>query len=239
VASTTGARSRKHTSTQAIQTDQQDIAALRKQQGQRTKQFHKEAGSTKAATQQAIALVRSQNLGGLRGTPEGNQLAKEWAGRAHSLKANLPYALAPIQSDYKGDMAGLTNQLGQAQLGLQQDQADRFKAINDILQTRAQNQAAKATAVDSAYKEALRLIHEQTLVNKDPNADDSDKGSPVPQTELEWMRFEEHLNKTSGIDDRSARKAIKRIRRDQLREQARALAVTPHKYLSSPPLYQP
>lgn len=237
MASTTGARSRKRTAKQAIQGDQADIAGLQKQKGQRTKQFQKEAGSIRGATAMSIAQIQGQNLGGLRGTPEGNQLSKEYSGRIKSLRASLPFALAPAQREFKSDIQGINADLSGAALDLQQHQQDRLSAIQDILSARAENQATKKADVDRASKEALRLIHEQTLVNADPKTKADDKGSPVPQSELEWMRFEEHLRGIEGIDDRAARKAVKRLQTAVARENARALKVTPGKYQSSPPLY--
>lgn len=221
MASTTGARSRKRTAKQAIQSDRADIAATQKARGQRTRQYRKEAGSYRGATNMAVNFIRQQNLGGLRGTPEGNQIAKEYSGRIKSLQQSLPFALAPVQREFKSDIQGINSDLAGAQLDLQQHRQDKLAAIQDILaaqrdeaQKIAENKAGKRSGVDAAYKEALRLIREQALINKDPNASEGDKRpSALPRNELEWMQFEDSLGGRAGIDERAARKAVQALKR--------------------------
>src|SRR5262245_20988136 len=106
MASTQGARSRKRTAKQAEQTDILNIQQKQQEGRRRTRQFRKEAGSYRGATQMAINYIQGQNLGGLRGTPEGNQIAKEYAGRIQALRQSLPFSLAPVQREYKSDIQG-------------------------------------------------------------------------------------------------------------------------------------
>lgn len=221
MASTTGARSRKRTANQAVQTDDQNIAAAQKARGQRTRQGRKEISSYRGATNTVEAAIRASNLAGLRGTPEGRQLQKEYSGRTRALEQSLPFTIAPAQRELKGDLQSIDQDLAGYRLDKQQHLQDRAAAIADVLKAQqeeaaktASNQSEKRQGVDAAYKAALRLIREQQLINQDPNADESDKHpSAVPRNELEWIRFEDALNHVEGVDQRSATKALRALRR--------------------------
>ena len=223
VATVSGAKSKKHTATQAVQTDILDLGQAQKGVQQAQRQGRKQISSYKGATRMAIGQIQGQNLGGLRGTPEGRQLAQEYRSRIGDLRSSLPFGLAPLQRDMKSNMLSARSDVASAQLKLQQDQADRAAAAAQIAQTLQQNQAVKRQGAQSAYTEAMRLIHEQALTVQGLKQKQASGGtltttekrilgqSAVPSTELEWMQFEDALNKVAGIDNRSARKAVRHL----------------------------
>jgi hypothetical protein len=160
----------------------------------------------------AIDAINAQNLGGLRGTPEGRQLQQEYRGRASTLQNQLPFLVSTEQRQAKPEIAGLSQDIADARFSESQHQQDLLKAIRDQAAEVAQNRAAKKAGVNNAYKEALRLIHEQEALNKDSAVPASDKRpSSIPTTEVQWNEFFDSLSKVEGVDRRSATKAVKRL----------------------------
>lgn len=238
-------RKEQRSAQQAIQKDQlglaQDQGALRS----RTRQFRKEINSYRGATRMATQATQAQGntkvAQSLAGTPEGRQLAQEIRGRTKDLHNSLPFTIAATQRDFKGDRADLMQTIANDRLALSQDQQNFQSSIADQLAQQQQNQQQKAADVQTAVREALRLIHEQADINasSDPKLASHKTPSAIPQTDLQWQSFFEHLRSQEGVDARSARKAIKHIQRAQAREtQQAATPQSPHKYQSRPPLYQ-
>lgn len=170
----------------------------------RTKQFKTESGSIKGAVKLASNAVANTNtkLGGI----EGQQLRQEVRGRTKDIKRSLPYLLADAQQKYKADRSDLR----QAVVGAEMD---RSSAMQDALNKVLQNRTEAGQKAQYAFGQAKRLIHEQVLTNADPKADAKDKGPPVPQSELEWMHFTDHLAGSEGIDPTSAEKAVAHLRK--------------------------
>lgn len=208
------AKSRSRTAKQAIQKDVFDLQGAQQAKRARTKQFRKEAGSYRGATNLAISAIQRTKMSGLEGTTEGRQLQKELKGRTKDLRGGLPFLLAEPQREFKSDIQGINTDLAGAQLDLQQHQQDLQQAIGDAATEQVQNRTEKRTDVNTAYKEALRLVHRQALTNEDPDTGEEEKGHPVPQSPTEWLNFEDALRKIEGVDPRSARKAVKRLKRD-------------------------
>lgn len=229
-------RSRRRTARQGIQSDQLQLQGDQQAAGQRTRQFHKEANSYRGATTLAIQAIQRTNLGGLRGTPEGRQLQQELRGRTRDLRGSLPFTIAATQRDYKGDMQGINQDIAGARLSLAQHQQDLQAAVNDSLAAHSANQAAKKGDVDRAFQEALRLVHEQTLVNKG-EMQGTKHPTALPQNEGQWVDFENALRQVEGVNNRSARKAVKRLQDAIVRETQAAVTPSHHTYQSRPPLY--
>lgn len=218
-----GAKSKKRTASQAVQTDQQALGMAQKGRQQAIKQGQKQISSYKGATRMAIGQIQGQNLGGLRGTPEGRQLQQEYRGRVRSLQQSLPFGLAPLQADMKANVASANSDIAEARLGLQQDQADQASAAAEIQKILAHNQTVKRQGVQSAYNEAMTLIREQahiidTVKAKSARGETlsaSEKSAMAshayPVTDSDWIQFEKALQAKEGVDPRSARKAIKRL----------------------------
>lgn len=240
--STTGARSRKRTATQGIQSDRADIAAAQKARAQRTRQGQKEIGSYRGATQMSINAVRqaanSRVARSLAGTPEGRQIAQETRGQIRALRGSLPFTIAGAQRSLKSDLQGINQDLMQSRLSLQQHQQDRLAAIQDILRAQQQNAAdrlkSKATKseIDLAVRKAVRLIREQGAINVDPNAKPEDKRPhAIPTSPLEWKEFEQAVA-GGDVSNHAAIQAIRRIQR-LLKGKHPDLFVNPPKYLQN------
>jgi hypothetical protein len=218
-----GARSKRQTANQAVQSDQLALGQAQKGRRQAVRQGRKQISSYKGATRMAVNQIRGQNLGGLRGTPEGRQLQQEYTGRIRSLQQSLPFGLAPLQRDMKSNIASANSDIAKARLGLQQDQQDQASAAAQIQQILSHNQTVKRQGVQSAYNEAMTLIREQAHIidavkakqGRGETLSSSEKHilttHAYPVTDLEWTQFEQALQAKDGVDGRSARKAVKHL----------------------------
>jgi gas vesicle protein len=195
-----------------------EIGILQGELRGRRKQFEKETGSLRGATSMAQRSLQGipTNLKG----PEGRQLRQEIRGRGKDLARDLPGLIAVAQQEYKSDRGDIMADISQQQFNRRQDISSALKDLVEHQKKEAkteaediaENQAEKRRGVQSAINEAVRMFELQRDVNTDPEADEGEKRG-IPATAAEWRAFEEGLRKREGIDERSARKAVKKLQR--------------------------